>query len=72
MKAFPAIIFKCAVVEASDDPIRRHYYDSGANEGHGILCRRDDAAGGLFDDSPRTREMTYNSCGCGRFVWKWM
>ena len=42
------------------DPIRRHYYDSGANEGLGFYAEEMMLQAGFFDDSPRTREMIYN------------
>jgi uncharacterized protein (DUF885 family) len=42
------------------DPIRRHYYDSGANEGIGFYAEEMMLQAGLFDDSPRTREIIYN------------
>lgn len=42
------------------DPIRRHYYDSGANEGIGFYAEEMMLLAGLFDDSPHTREMIYN------------
>ena len=42
------------------DPIRRHYYDSGANEGLGFYAEEMMLEGGLFDDSPRSREIIDN------------
>jgi len=42
------------------DPIRRHYYDSGANEGIGFYAEEMMLQSGLYDDSPRTREIVYN------------
>ena len=45
---------------AHEDPIRRHYYDSGANEGIGFYAEEMMLQSGLFDDSPRTREIIYN------------
>jgi hypothetical protein len=42
------------------DPIRRHYYDSGANEGLGFYTEEMMLQAGLFDDSPRSREIIYN------------
>lgn len=42
------------------DQIRRHYYDSGANEGIGFYAEELMLQAGLFDDSPHVREMTYN------------
>jgi hypothetical protein len=42
------------------DPIRRHYYDSSANEGLGFYAEEMMLQAGLFDDSPRTREIIYS------------
>jgi len=42
------------------DPVRRHYYDSGANEGIGFYAEEMMLQAGLFDDSPRTREIIYS------------
>jgi uncharacterized protein (DUF885 family) len=42
------------------DPIRQHYYDSGANEGLGFYAEEMMLQAGLFDDSPRSREIIYN------------
>jgi uncharacterized protein (DUF885 family) len=42
------------------NPIRRHYYDSGPNEGIGFYAEEMLLQAGLFDDSPRTREIIYN------------
>jgi uncharacterized protein (DUF885 family) len=42
------------------DPIRRHYYDSGANEGLGFYAEEMMLLAGLFDDSPHSREIIYN------------
>ncbi len=42
------------------DPIRRHYYDSGPNEGLGFYAEEMMLLAGLFEDSPHTREIIYN------------
>jgi hypothetical protein len=42
------------------DAIRRHYYDSGANEGIGFYAEEMMLQSGLYDDSPHTREIVYN------------
>jgi uncharacterized protein DUF885 len=42
------------------DPIRQHYYDSGANEGMGFYAEEMMLQEGLFDDSPHSREIIYN------------
>jgi uncharacterized protein (DUF885 family) len=44
----------------NEDPLRRHYYDSGANEGIGFYAEEMMLQAGLFDDSPHTREIIYN------------
>jgi hypothetical protein len=44
----------------NEDPIRRHYYDSSANEGIGFYAEEMMLQAGLFEDSPRTREIIYN------------
>jgi hypothetical protein len=42
------------------DPIRRHYYDSGPNEGIGFYAEEMLLQAGLFDDSPHSREIIYS------------
>jgi uncharacterized protein (DUF885 family) len=42
------------------DPIRRHYYDSGVNEGIAFYAEEMMLLAGLFDDSPHSREIVYN------------
>ena len=42
------------------NPIRRHYYDSGANEGLGFYAEEMMLQEGLLDDSPHSREIIYN------------
>ena len=41
------------------DPIRRHYYDSSANEGIAFYSEEMVLQAGLYDDSPHTRELVY-------------
>lgn len=41
-------------------PLRRHYYDSGPNEGIAFYNEELMLASGLFDDAPRSREIMYN------------
>jgi Bacterial protein of unknown function (DUF885) len=41
-------------------PIRRHYYDSTANEGIAFYNEELMLATGLFDDAPETREIVHN------------
>jgi len=45
---------------AHENPIRRYYYDSGANEGIGFYAEELMIQFGLFDDSPHTREVLYS------------
>jgi uncharacterized protein (DUF885 family) len=42
------------------NPIRRHFYDSGANEGIGFYAEEMMLQAGFFDDSPHSREIIYN------------
>jgi len=49
--------YQLALSWAQEDPIRRHYYDSGANEGIGYYAEEMALQAGLFDDSPRSREI---------------
>jgi hypothetical protein len=52
--------YQLARAWAHDNPIRRHYYDSGPNEGIGFYAEEMLLQAGLFDDSPRSREIIYN------------
>ncbi|MBP7778479.1 MAG: DUF885 family protein [Acidobacteria bacterium] len=45
---------------AHENPIRRHYYDSGANEGLGFYAEEMMLQAGLWHESPRSREIIYN------------
>jgi hypothetical protein len=56
----PGHYLQLALSWAHPDPIRRHYYDSGANEGIGFYAEEMMLQAGFFDDSPRTREILYN------------
>jgi uncharacterized protein (DUF885 family) len=56
----PGHYFQLCLSWKHDDPIRRHYYDSGANEGIGFYAEEVMLQAGLFDDSPHTREIIYN------------
>jgi uncharacterized protein (DUF885 family) len=56
----PGHYFQLVLSWAHENPIRRHYYDSGANEGIGFYAEEMMLQAGLFDDSPRTREIIYN------------
>ncbi len=52
--------YQLALSWAQENPIRRHYYDSGANEGIGYYAEEMALQAGLFDDSPRSREIIYS------------
>ncbi len=52
--------YQLALSWAQENPIRRHYYDSGANEGIGFYAEEMALQAGLFDDSPRAREIVYS------------
>jgi hypothetical protein len=41
-------------------PLRKHFYDSGPNEGIAFYNEELMLAAGLFDDAPHTREIIYN------------
>lgn len=56
----PGHYFQLCLSWAHENPIRRHYYDSGANEGIGFYAEEMMLQAGYFDDSPRTREVIYN------------
>ena len=56
----PGHYFQMSLSWRHPDPIRRHYYDSGANEGIGFYAEEMMLQAGLFDNSPRTREIIYN------------
>ena len=56
----PGHYFQMSLSWSHPDPIRRHYYDSSANEGIGFYAEEMMLQAGLFDDSPRSREIIYN------------
>jgi Bacterial protein of unknown function (DUF885) len=56
----PGHFFQLWLSRHHEDPIRREYYDSSANEGLGFYSEEMMLQGGLFDDKPRTREIIYN------------
>jgi uncharacterized protein (DUF885 family) len=55
----PGHYFQEVLGFSNPDPIRTHYYDSGANEGIGFYAEEMMLQAGLFDDSPGTRQMIY-------------
>ncbi len=56
----PGHYFQLCLSWANADPIRRHYYDSGANEGIGFYAEEMMLQAGLFDNSPHSREIIYS------------
>ncbi len=59
-EGIPGHWFQLCLSWKHENPIRRHYYDSGANEGIGFYAEEMMLQAGLFDDSPHTREIIYN------------
>ena len=59
-EGIPGHYFQLCLSWKHPDSIRRHYYDSGANEGIGFYAEEMMLQAGLFDDSPHTREIIYN------------
>jgi len=59
-EGIPGHYFQLCLSWKNEDPIRWHYYDSGANEGIGFYAEEMMLQAGLFDDSPHTREIIYN------------
>jgi Bacterial protein of unknown function (DUF885) len=56
----PGHFFQLSLARRNPDPIRRQYYDSVANEGIGFYAEEMMLQAGLYDDSPRTRQIIYN------------
>ena len=59
-EGIPGHAFQLALSWRHEDPVRRHWYDSGVNEGLGFYVEEMMLDMGLFDDSPKTREMIWN------------
>src|SRR6266498_365554 len=59
-EGIPGHWFQLCLSWKHENPIRRHYYDSGANEGIGFYAEEMMLQGGFFDDSAHTREIIYN------------
>jgi uncharacterized protein (DUF885 family) len=59
-EGIPGHYFQLCLSWKHEDLIRRHYYDSGTNEGIGFYAEEMMLQAGLFDDSPHTREIIYN------------
>jgi uncharacterized protein (DUF885 family) len=58
-EGIPGHFFQLWLGNRHPDSIRRHYYDSGSNEGIGFYAEEMLLQAGLFDDAPRTRETLY-------------
>jgi hypothetical protein len=56
----PGHYLQMALAWAHENPIRRHYYDSGAHEGIGFYAEEMMLQAGLWNESPRSREIIYN------------
>jgi uncharacterized protein (DUF885 family) len=56
----PGHYFQLCLGWHNPDPIRRHYYDSGANEGLGFYAEEMMLQSGFFDDNEHTRATIYS------------
>lgn len=56
----PGHFFQLSLSWRNPDPIRRQYYDSGANEGIGFYAEEMMLDAGMYDDSPQSRRIIYN------------
>jgi uncharacterized protein (DUF885 family) len=56
----PGHYFQLCLGWHNPDPIRRHYFDSGANEGLGFYAEEMMLQAGFFDDNPHTRATIYS------------
>ncbi len=56
----PGHYFQLCLGWHNEDPIRRHYYDSGANEGLGFYAEEMMLQAGFLDDNPHTRAIIYS------------
>jgi uncharacterized protein (DUF885 family) len=59
-EGIPGHYFQLCLSWKQENPIRRHYYASTANEGIGFYAEEMMLQAGLFDDRPRSREIIYN------------
>jgi uncharacterized protein (DUF885 family) len=59
-EGIPGHYFQLCLSWKHENAIRRHYYDSGPNEGLGFYAEEMMLQAGLFDDSAHTREIIYN------------
>lgn len=58
-EGIPGHFFQLILSWRHADPIRRHYYDSGPNEGIGFYAEEMMMQAGLYDSSPRSRELIW-------------
>jgi uncharacterized protein (DUF885 family) len=60
-EGIPGHYFQLVMSWNNRNPLRRHYFDSGSNEGWGFYVEEMMLQAGLFEnDRPRTRETIYN------------
>ena len=59
-EGIPGHYFQMVLSWAHENPIRRHFSDSGPNEGIGFYAEEMMLQAGLFDDRPRSKEIIYN------------
>jgi uncharacterized protein (DUF885 family) len=59
-EGIPGHYFQMSLSWAHPDLIRRHYYDSSANEGLGFYAEEMMLHAGFFDDNPRSRVIIWN------------
>jgi hypothetical protein len=59
-EGIPGHYYQLALSWANPDPIRRHYIDSSINEGIGFYVEEMLLQAGLFDFSPRSKEIIYS------------
>src|SRR5450432_136982 len=59
-EGIPGHYFQMSLSWAHPDAIRRHYFDSGANEGLGFYAEEMMLHAGFFDDNPRSRVIIWN------------
>jgi hypothetical protein len=59
-EGIPGHYYQLALSWANPDPIRRHYIDSSINEGIGFYVEELLLQAGLFNFSPRSREIIYS------------